>query len=259
MKRLLIILFLILSVSARADTWSNYASLTSGNVADGDTFLIKDVDDTSMAATGTTKQYAWSALKVDDAASAQTFTNKTLDANGTNNTLKQYSYIQIVGSAFKIRGAGVTAPSSTQTDWNYGLPKFVNSTDEATNWIDFVFQVPDDLDSAVDLTAKLTFYLGGADTADHDYVLSMCGPAASAAAACTPSDAINLGYTADGSGADGDVEQTAETTLTSWKTNAVAGRMWRIRLARDGDDGTNDASTVDSYPLVLTIKYGSTN
>jgi hypothetical protein len=192
-------------------------------------------------------------------SSTNTFTNKTFDANATGNVLKQYSYIQLTGQGFKSRGAGVTAPSTTQTDFNYGLPKFSNSTDEATNWIDFVIQVPPDIDTSVDLTATLQFLLGEADTADHDYVVSMISIAASAAAAGTPANAVNLAYTADGSGANGDYETTAETTLTDWKSNVTAGRLWRIRLARDGDDGTNDASTVDSYPLVLIIKYGSTN
>lgn len=193
------------------------------------------------------------------ASSEDTMTNKTLDANGTGNTLKGTSEIQILGSAFRRKGAGVTNPSTTNTDFNYGLPKFSNSTDEATNYVDYVINVPADIDTSVALTATLTFYLGGADTGDHDYVLSMCNPAASAAAACTPGNAINLAYTADGSGADGDVEYTASTTLTDWAGALTAGRQWLIRLARDGDDGTNDTSTVDSYPQVLSIKYGYKN
>ncbi len=252
-------IFLLAASAVIADKWSDYADMSSGTIADADTFLVRDVSDTSLAATGTQKEYPWSVMLTDLAGASQTFTNKTLDANGTGNTIKQYSYLIISGRAMHMRGAGVSAPSTTQTDFNFGLPKFADDVDEATNWIDIHLQVPPDLDTAVDLTATLTFYLGGADTADHDYVLSMCNPAASAAAACTPSNAVNLAYTADGSGADGDVEQTAETTLTDWKSNLTAGRFLRLRLARDGDDGTNDASTVDSYPLVLTIKYGSTN
>lgn len=190
---------------------------------------------------------------------SKTPTNMTFDANGTGNTLKGYSYIIIPGQAWRNYGAGVTAPSTTATSELYMLPKFVNSTDEATNYVDYVISVPPDIDTSVALTATLAFRLGGADTGDHDYVLSMCNPAASAATACTPGNAINLTYTADASGADGDVEYTAETTLTDWAAALTAGRRLLIRLARDGDDGTNDASTVDSYPDVLTIKYGYTN
>ena len=192
-------------------------------------------------------------------ATTDELTNKTIDANGTGNVVKGYSYLQLSSRAFMRRGAGVSAPSTTQTDFNFGIPVFVNSTDEATNWIEWVIEVPADIDTSVALTAKLSLYLGGADTADHDYVVSMCNPAASAAADCTVGNAVNLTFTADGSGANGDVEYTAETTLTDWAAALTAGRILKVRLARDGDDGTNDASTVDSYPLTLTLKYGYVN
>lgn len=192
-------------------------------------------------------------------ATTDELTNKTLDANGTGNVVKGYSYLQLSSRAFMRRGAGVSAPSTTQTDFNYGIPAFANATDEATNWIEWVIEVPADIDTSVALTAKLSLYLGGADTADHDYVVSMCNPAASAAADCTVGNAVNLTFTADGSGANGDVEYTAETTLTDWAAALTAGRILKVRLARDGDDGTNDASTVDSYPLTLTLKYGYAN
>jgi len=45
--------------------WSDYAELASGNIADGDDFLIRDVSDVTMAATGTQKRYAWLSLKTD--------------------------------------------------------------------------------------------------------------------------------------------------------------------------------------------------
>jgi hypothetical protein len=96
----------------------------------------------------------------------------------------------------------------------------------------------------------------GADTADHDYVISHDTVAASADYTGTVTNAVNLSYDADGNGADGDHEQTTETTLTNWKSNLTAGNLWVIRVARDGDDGTNDASEVDSYSGPLIIKYG---
>ena len=45
--------------------WSTYGDMGSGAVLDADTILIRDVNDTSMAATGTQKQYKWSDLKTD--------------------------------------------------------------------------------------------------------------------------------------------------------------------------------------------------
>ena len=45
--------------------WSDYADQTAGNIADADTFLVRDVDDTTLAATGTQKEYPWSVMKTD--------------------------------------------------------------------------------------------------------------------------------------------------------------------------------------------------
>ena len=64
--KLLLILVIILAAGVAIGTrWSDYADQTAGNVADTDTFLIRDVSDTTLAATGTQKEYPWSVLKAD--------------------------------------------------------------------------------------------------------------------------------------------------------------------------------------------------
>jgi len=69
MKKLLIgvLVGLLLGGGAlfAATKWSDYGELTAGNMADGDDFLIRDVSDTSLAATGTQKRYSWASLKLD--------------------------------------------------------------------------------------------------------------------------------------------------------------------------------------------------
>jgi hypothetical protein len=45
--------------------WSDYGTLSSGNIASGDTFLIRDISDTTLGATGTQKQYPWATMLVD--------------------------------------------------------------------------------------------------------------------------------------------------------------------------------------------------
>jgi hypothetical protein len=187
-------------------------------------------------------------------AATRVFTNKTLDANATGNVLKGYGYITFTKP--HNRGSATGAVGTTETTQLYGVPSFADDV-ETNNFVDYIAEVPRDWDSAVDPVAYFKFRLGGADTADHDYIVSMIDIADSAAAAGTPGDAINLAYTADGSGADGDIE-TATATLTGWGSAATAGAYWLIRVTRDGDDGTNDASTVDSYPMELTIRYGFT-
>ena len=188
-------------------------------------------------------------------ATTDDFTNKTFNANGTGNVLKGYGYITFTKP--HNRGSATGAVGTTETTILYGVPAFADDA-EANNYVDYIGEVPRDIDTAVDLMAWFKFILGGADTADHDYIVSMISIADSAAAAGTPGNPINLAYTADGSGADGDIETAGGDTLTDWKSNVTAGQMWLIRVTRDGDDGTNDASTVDSYPLELTIRYGFT-
>jgi hypothetical protein len=58
---------LILSVATIviADKWSEYADMAAATIADTDTFLLRDVSDTTQAATGTIKEYPWSAMKTD--------------------------------------------------------------------------------------------------------------------------------------------------------------------------------------------------
>ena len=68
MKKLLIGVFVGLLLGGGfvlAAKWSNYGELTSGNIADGDDFLIRDVSDITLAVTGTQKRYSWASLKID--------------------------------------------------------------------------------------------------------------------------------------------------------------------------------------------------
>ncbi len=179
--------------------------------------------------------------------------DSTIDATAAGTRLKTYGYLvfanpQVFGPA--------TTQQTTVTTATYGQALFADDV-ETDNYIEYRCIVPPDLDTAVDLTAVFAFRLGGADTGDHDYVISFDSVAASAAYAGSLGDAISLTYTADASGADGDLELTAETTLTGWKSAMTPGGLLVIRITRDGDDGTNDTSTVDSYSGPLIIKYGS--
>lgn len=185
------------------------------------------------------------------ADSSTTFTEKTFDVDGTNNVLKTWGYIVLTHPHVCSAAAPIQTTSTANT---YGQCKFSNSTDKATNYAEYYLVVPPDIDTSVDLVGTFKIKLGGADTADHAYEISFDSVADSAAYAGSLGDAVALGYTADGSGADGDVE-TATGTLTGWKAAMTAGQLFVVRVARDGDDGTNDASTVDSYSGPLVIKY----
>jgi hypothetical protein len=146
---------------------------------------------------------------------------------------------------------------TTSTANTYGQCKFGNGTDKATNYAEYYLVVPPDIDTNVDLTATFKFKLGGADTGDFEYEITFDSVANSAAYAGSLGDAVSLAFTADASGADGDVETAGETTLTGWKAAMTAGQLFVVRIARDGDHA-NDGSTVDSYSGPLVIKYKKT-
>lgn len=188
-------------------------------------------------------------------SSTDTLTNKTYDAAATGNVLKQKSYIYL-SHPHLVDGTNATL-GTTATAIDYGHATFSNSVDQATNYAEYYIQVPEDLDTSVALRARIKVRLGGADTGSQRYVLSSVSVADSAVpTASTLANAINIDFAGDGSGASGDVETSAWTTLTSWAGALTAGQTWRIRLARDGD--TSDTSTVNSTELGLVIEYGST-
>jgi len=83
----------------------------------------------------------------------------------------------------------------------------------------------------------------------------MASIADSEANSASIANTIGLTFSADASGAQGDVE-TASGTLTGWAEAVSAGEKIIIRVARDGDDAANDSSTVDSYSDKLVIRYG---
>jgi len=239
--------------STNMPTVGGTAILTSLTAPQFTTIELGHASDTTLAR-GAAGQPTVEGVDILTTSNTETLTNKTLDANGTGNVVKGYGYLCF--TRVKNRGSATGAVGTTETTQLYGVPSFADDV-EANNYVDYVAEVPRDWDSSVDPVAYFKFRLGGADTGDHDYIVSMIDIADSATADGTPGDAINLAYTADASGANGDIE-TATATLTGWGAAATAGSYWLIRVTRDGDDATNDASTVDSYPMSLTIRYGFT-
>ena len=99
----------------------------------------------------------------------------------------------------------------------------------------------------------------GADTGARQYTFSVASVASSASGtAPTLGTAIDVNMTADGSGAANDVEISSTTTLTGWGAAMTPGQLMVIRVARDGDQGTQDASTVNSTLICFELEYGAT-
>jgi hypothetical protein len=154
-----------------------------------------------------------------------------------------------------VRGTAITLNSAAQAP-NDGAAIFADDV-EANNWVEWSrLSVPQDIDASADPIATLHVVLSDSDTADHSYKISMVAIAPSGQSAATLGDEITLSFTADASGASGDVE-IATGTLTGWGAalSGKGGQRWRIRVTRDGDDATNDASTADSILVGLSIRY----
>ena len=62
MAILLIVLFAGIAIGTK---WSDYVDMGAATLDDLDTFLVRDVSDTSLAATGTQKEYPYSVMKTD--------------------------------------------------------------------------------------------------------------------------------------------------------------------------------------------------
>jgi hypothetical protein len=240
------------ALSANHVTIGTTGIVAEGSTADGIETLLTFEDPTSSDKTWTIPNATDTAV---GKATTDTFTNKTLDAAATGNVLKQIRSLKF-NFPRMVDNTGCTIGNTN----NYSLatfmvPQFSGTGATNANYMRFGVRVPDDIDTAVDLTAKLTFELTGADTGAHTYHVGMVSIADSAAIAGTAANFVALSFAGDGSGASGDVESIAATTLTAWRTNMTAGQWWLIELRRDG---ANDASTVASRFQELEIFYTST-
>lgn len=226
------------------------AIFAGGNIGAGTATTASANDSTTLIATTAYVQAELTAY----ASDTVTFTNKTTDCAGTGNVCKSKSYIHLKRPHL-CDGTGATI-GTTATTYGYGAGAYSNSADQAANYCEYSFEVPADLDTAVDPRLKVKFLLGNADTGTHRYVASSVSVADSAVlTGSTLANAINLDFAGDASGANGDAETVGYTTATSWGAALTAGQTWRIRLARDGD-ATQDNSTVNSTVIDFVIEYG---
>lgn len=205
-----------------------------------------------------TVTYGLSGSNITATANTATVTealqNKTIDA--TSNIIKMRQYL-VLAAPFNADGSGATIVTNDNTLAYFGQAQFHSNNAAASNWAEYRLTVPEDIDTSVDLKMeRFKFRLGGIDTNTLSYVLTQAAVADSASYdSPSLSQSVTLSFTGDASGASGDVETISNVTLTNWAGNVTAGRLWVIRLARNGD---TDGSTNASYSGPLVISYGIT-
>ena len=96
------ILLMIAYGVALATLWSDYGELAAGSIATGDDFLIRDVDDTTLAATGTQKRYGYGSMVTDLSKALPVVINA--DANGMSQA--EMTAVGMYGAMFFSTGAG---------------------------------------------------------------------------------------------------------------------------------------------------------
>jgi hypothetical protein len=235
---------------------ANHATIgTTGIVFEGAT---ADTSETLLTATDPTGDRTLTLPDATDTlvgkATTDTFTNKTFDAAGTGNVLKQTLYREFQRPDY---GDGVGAIPQTNSYTASGLMHytFSGSAETNANWVVYETTVPPHVDTSVEWTATFGFVSGGTDADDVTFHLTYALGTAGAALptgtgiATSPIVATVTPTTA----ASGDVQYTAAVTLTGWAASMTAGTPLFIRVARLNN--SNDDTARDLY---LRLSYGST-
>lgn len=155
-------------------------------------------------------------------------------------------------------GSGTTQQTTT-TASTYAQALFGFDTDKATNYVDYWFIVPPDLDTSVALTlAYFAFESSGAIGATETvhWILSVVSIADNALFNGTPATAIDCTYTASGAHHANDVHIKSGVTLTGWAAALTPGQLCEVRLERDADNDADDSCEQGTYSGPICISYG---
>lgn len=98
----IMLIFMVGYGIALATLWSDYGELAAANIASGDDFLVRDVSDTTLGATGTQKRYAFSSMTTDLSKVLPAVLNS--DANGMSQA--EMTSAGMYGTLFLATGAG---------------------------------------------------------------------------------------------------------------------------------------------------------
>ncbi len=144
----------------------------------------------------------------------------------------------------------------------FGLMAFSNSVSSESNCGYFPMPTVRDYNTSIDFRLdEFRILVGSAtDSGAQRYMVAVASKTNVNWLNATYSNSITIDMASSLGTVSGTERALASvTTLTSWNTIIASGVPWCVRVCRDGDDGTNDASTVDSRFSMLTIRGSNTN
>ncbi len=144
----------------------------------------------------------------------------------------------------------------------YGLMAFSHSASSESNCGYFPMPSVRDYNVSVDLRLDEFRILNGTttDSGAQRYMIAVSSKVAGRSwLTATYTQSINVDMASGLGTVSGEERALATTTtLTNWNSVIASGVPWCVRVCRDGDDGTNDTSTVDSRFSMFTIRAGNT-
>lgn len=208
----------------------------------------------ALTVAGITNTDLTASLPVFTDANKKLSSTGTIDSSVAGTVLKQTKYLQLTRPDY---GDGAGAIPQTNSYVASGLMHFTMSGNAETNvnWTVYEFDCPADLDTTVAMTATYSFLSGGTDADAYVFHLTY-EQAAVGAAYATGTTIDNLPIVMSvtpTTAANGDIQQSAATTLTGWAAAMTPGLPMQVRVARlqnTQDDGSRDVS--------LRIAFGST-
>lgn len=193
-----------------------------------------------------------------DQATTQTFTNKTLDANATGNTLAWKDFFQWNNADFCLFATTNAAYTAISTQPAYGKFSYSGTASTATNSNCVMGTVPADFDTTVAMQAIFQTTNISSDTNTQQYI-AVISTYADGMNVTTGTFVSPITMSIANSGQSGGPTRyrtTGLVTLTNWATTLTTSQDFTVCIQRQGDAATADASAVTSYWKELVIIYG---
>jgi hypothetical protein len=152
--------------------------------------------------------------------------------------------------------------TDASTNPAYGLVAFSHSVSSESNCGYFPMPAVRDYNTSVDFRLdEFRVLVGtGSDSNAQRYVVAVASKTTGHTWLTeTYTQQVNVDMAGSLGSVSGEERSLATTTtLTNWNSIIASGVPWCVKVCRDGDDATNDPSSIDSRFSMLTIRAGNT-